>query len=73
MREGFSVSEREARQQKSASSKPLDAAGSDIFPFFFSSFSSSQAWRIGFSCLVITILFSSFELASQKPEAKLLM
>lgn len=61
-------------QQKSASSKLLDAAGSDIFPFFFSLlFFSSQAWRIGFSCLVITILFSSFELASQKPEAKLLM
>lgn len=38
MREGFSVSEREARQQKSASSKLLDAAGSDIFPFFFSFF-----------------------------------
>lgn len=35
MREGFSVSEREARQQKSASSKLLDAAGSDIFSVFF--------------------------------------
>lgn len=35
MREGFSVSEREARQRESASSKLMDAAGSDIFHFFF--------------------------------------
>lgn len=37
MREGFSVSEREAWQQKSTSSKLLDAAASDIFFFFIPS------------------------------------
>lgn len=72
MREGFSVSERKAWQQKSASSKLLRMLlVLSILSFFF--LFSSQAWRIGFSCLVITILFCSFESASQKPEAKLLM